>query len=504
MGYVVSKGIKKSLFDANSILKADIDNTPVALTIEEQRLLGRITSGNIAELTANEVKTLLDIGIINISGIPGTIASILTDHNVSAHNVLDIDADTLDGADSGIAAEKIFKIPAGIAHGEMFYVNTSGNIVRLGVGTDGYFLQTKGVGADPIWAEGGAGVSTWIGLTDTPNSYSGKDGYLTKVDSNESALQFLNSSEVVTNALVKAHFPDTTANILSDHNVSAHNILNINASTVNGISLPNTITSILTDHNVSAHNALNIDADTVDGEEASAIVTKLRVDAITADHGSLSGKNDDDHTQYHNDVRGDIRYLYKENISAFTPDGDYEPATKKYVDDSAGVAPDGQLFLTAAGGFPSTTNGCAEPDKKEYGTNDVDMYNLAFDNVSDEFAQWTVAMPSDWDAGTVTAVFYWTCATGNGSAAETVKFHIQGRSYADNDALDQAFGMDVGVLDTWIADNDLHTTSATGAATIVGAGASELVQFRIHRNTSEDTLHGDALLLGTMITFNRS
>jgi len=29
----------------------------------------------------------------------------------------------------------------------------------------------------------------------------------------------------------------------------------------------------------------------------------------------------------------DDRYLYKENTGAFTPDGDYEPATKKYVDD---------------------------------------------------------------------------------------------------------------------------------------------------------------------------
>lgn len=35
----------------------------------------------------------------------------------------------------------------------------------------------------------------------------------------------------------------------------------------------------------------------------------------------------------------DARYLYKENVSAFTPDGDYEPATKKYVDDTAGALP---------------------------------------------------------------------------------------------------------------------------------------------------------------------
>lgn len=52
------------------------------------------------------------------------------------------------------------------------------------------------------------------------------------------------------------------------------------------------------------------------------------------DHGELDGLSDDDHTNYHNNTRGDVRYLYKENTDAFTPDGDYEPATKKYVDDN--------------------------------------------------------------------------------------------------------------------------------------------------------------------------
>ena len=46
-------------FDANTILKADSDNTPVALTVAEQRIVGRITSGVIAALTAAQVNTLL-------------------------------------------------------------------------------------------------------------------------------------------------------------------------------------------------------------------------------------------------------------------------------------------------------------------------------------------------------------------------------------------------------------------------------------------------------------
>ena len=160
------------------------------------------------------------------------------------------------------------------------------------------------------------------------------------------------------------------------------------------------------------------------------------------------------------------------------------------------------MFLTAAGGWHSTTNGCAEPTKLEYGTNDVDMYNMAFDTAADEFAQWTLGMPSDWNAGTITAIFYWTCAAGG--AGETVKWYIAGRSYADDDAIDQAFINPVGVLDTRIANNDVHISDATGNITITGAGASELVQFRVYRDVSEDTLTVDALLLGVMITYTRT
>lgn len=48
-------------FDANTILKADADNTPIKLAIAEQRILGRITAGVITGLTAAEVRTLCDV-----------------------------------------------------------------------------------------------------------------------------------------------------------------------------------------------------------------------------------------------------------------------------------------------------------------------------------------------------------------------------------------------------------------------------------------------------------
>ena len=38
----------------------------------------------------------------------------------------------------------------------------------------------------------------------------------------------------------------------------------------------------------------------------------------TIDHGILTGKNDDDHTQYHNNTRGDVRYYTQSQVDALT------------------------------------------------------------------------------------------------------------------------------------------------------------------------------------------
>lgn len=77
-------------FDANTILKADADSTPIKLSVAASTFLGRKAAGNIAAMTVAEAKTLLAIAITDISDIPGTIASILTDHDKAAHDALDI------------------------------------------------------------------------------------------------------------------------------------------------------------------------------------------------------------------------------------------------------------------------------------------------------------------------------------------------------------------------------------------------------------------------------
>ena len=164
---------------------------------------------------------------------------------------------------------------------------------------------------------------------------------------------------------------------------------------------------------------------------------------------------------------------------------------------------DGQIVLTAAGGWPSTTNGAAGPTLVEYTTNDVDLYHLDFDQTTTEYTQWTLVMPSDYNGGTITAVFYWT-VTGGG-AAETVRWALQGRSYGNDEAIDQAWGTAQTVDDTWIADNDVHITAATAAITLAGTpAASELAQIRAYCDAANSDLGGDARLIAVRITFTRA
>lgn len=53
--------VLKGAYNANTILKADDNDTPIPLTVNEQTIIGRITSGNITGLTATQVRTLLNV-----------------------------------------------------------------------------------------------------------------------------------------------------------------------------------------------------------------------------------------------------------------------------------------------------------------------------------------------------------------------------------------------------------------------------------------------------------
>jgi len=168
----------------------------------------------------------------------------------------------------------------------------------------------------------------------------------------------------------------------------------------------------------------------------------------------------------------------------------------------SGYGSSGPIELKPKDGWPSTTNGCSAVTKHEYGTNDVDIETLDFDPDAIEYAQWTKPTPLDYDGGTMLAVFSWTAAASAGD----VVWCIQGRSYANNDAIDQAWGAAQTQTDTLTAVDDVCISAATPAITIAGTPvAGEMLQVRVYRNATAggDTLDADARLMAVGLVYTK-
>jgi hypothetical protein len=68
---LAAAAVLKTLFDANTMLKADADDTPEAFAIGEDTIVGRLAGGEIAALTVAQVRTLLEVvrsSLINAAG----------------------------------------------------------------------------------------------------------------------------------------------------------------------------------------------------------------------------------------------------------------------------------------------------------------------------------------------------------------------------------------------------------------------------------------------------
>jgi hypothetical protein len=160
------------------------------------------------------------------------------------------------------------------------------------------------------------------------------------------------------------------------------------------------------------------------------------------------------------------------------------------------------VWIPASAWIPRTTTG-AGIDSREQSTNRINTDELLFDAGTDEFAQAMIVMPNNWNAGTVTAKFHWTASTGSGD----VVWGLQGRAYANDDALDQAMGTAQTATDTLTATNDVDISPATSAITLGGTAASgNPVIFQVYRDADAggDTLANDARLLGVEISYTAS
>ena len=184
-GNVDSAGaVMESDYNANTILAATSDDTPAALTVGEQTLVGRVTSGNIAALSASAVRTLLNVEdgatadqtdeeIQDIVGamLTGNTETLVTvtyqdgdgtidfvvDNDLANYSNTNSDFATVTGSET--LTNKTLTSPVinvgSDAEGDIYYRNSGGAFTRLAAGSDGNVLAlASGV---PSWTSTGGG-----------------------------------------------------------------------------------------------------------------------------------------------------------------------------------------------------------------------------------------------------------------------------------------------------------------------------------------------------------
>jgi hypothetical protein len=120
--------VLKSLFGAQSVLAATTDDTPAAVTVAEQTIVGRKTGGNVAALTATEVRAILNVE----DGADVTDA----DNVASAGAIMESDI---------------------VAKGDLIVGSAAGTPAILTKGTDGQVLKALASEATGlVWGDAGA------------------------------------------------------------------------------------------------------------------------------------------------------------------------------------------------------------------------------------------------------------------------------------------------------------------------------------------------------------
>jgi len=159
------------------------------------------------------------------------------------------------------------------------------------------------------------------------------------------------------------------------------------------------------------------------------------------------------------------------------------------------------IWVPAQAMFGTTTNG-ADAQAVETAATRPELKVLDFDASTNEYAQFSVAMPKSWNLGTITWQAFWSPSTTNGGDCI---FGLQGVGCANDDTADVVFGTATEVTDTAIGTvEDVQVTSASTATTIAGTPADDdLTFFQLFRNAADgsDTFTGDARLMGIKLFY---
>lgn len=518
--------------------------------------LGTPASGTLTSCTGLPLTTGITGTLAVANG--GTGATTLTNHGVLLGQATSAVVATSAGtsghvltsggasADPSFASISTALDVLGSTQGQIIYRNASA-WVALGVGTSGQVLQSGGAGANVSWATvAGTGDVTAASSFGTDNVLIRSDGTAKGVQSSGISVDDTNNmSGVVTIEL--GHATDTTlarvsAGVISVEGETVHTnsiartasvlgievghatdstltrssagILAVEGETIHTNSISRTVTAAgievghATDTTVSRSSAgvLAVEGETVHTNSTSRTVTAAEIELGHATDTTISRTGAGAIA-----VEGVGVALNSTSLTHTASTIELGHASDTTLSRSAAgeLAVEGTLvkkvgletiWIPAGSMVPKSTNG-AGTSTYDSGTNDVAIYTVDFDTTTQEYAHTLpIGMPKSWNESTVTAVFYWT-NTG-GASTETVRWSIAGAAVSDDDTLNTTFGTAQTVDDTWLAQNDLHISSATSAITIGGTPAeNDMVIFEITRVVASDNMAGDARLLGVKILF---
>jgi len=192
---------------------------------------------------------------------------------------------------------------------------------------------------------------------------------------------------------------------------------------------------------------------------------------------------------------GSVQLVEGSNIT-LTTTGTSGAAVVTIASTASGGGGDAFRYFGAAEFIPRTTNGCGV-NSDETTTNRVNRDLLMFDAGTQEFAQVWFAWPTGWN--TFSATFLWKYSSGSGNCV----WGAQARLYADNTAVDTAFGTAQTVTDNGQGTAIHHESAATSAITPGGTVADgRLFVLQVYRDATNgsDTLSVDAELIGVILT----
>ena len=203
---------------SGSVTLTDLTSGTLTATVET---LNQNTTGNAS--TATTLQTPITINGVSFDGSDNitvtatttnalTIGSYLTGSSYNGSSAITIAADA---TSSNTASKLVARDASGnFSAGDITASGLTIGAITLPAtdGTNGQVLTTNGAGVVTFAdAGGGGGTSTFLGLTDTPSSYSGASNQLVGVNAAENALGFVDEIEISEFVLSAVTAPTTPA-----------------------------------------------------------------------------------------------------------------------------------------------------------------------------------------------------------------------------------------------------------------------------------------------------